>query len=60
VLHPRHKLQYFKDAGWSDEWIEQAEEIVRDEFNRKYASLDLVGDNIQPSKAKVRTIQNLI
>ena len=22
VLHPRHKLQYFKNAGWQDEWIE--------------------------------------
>lgn len=40
VLHPRHKLQYFKNAGWSAEWIETAKALVRDEFDRSYASLD--------------------
>ncbi|KAJ8584174.1 hypothetical protein M405DRAFT_684601, partial [Rhizopogon salebrosus TDB-379] len=24
VLHPRHKLEYFKHAGWKPEWIETA------------------------------------
>ncbi|KAI4293807.1 hypothetical protein K525DRAFT_174815, partial [Schizophyllum commune Loenen D] len=24
VLHPRHKLEYFKRAGWSAEWIAEA------------------------------------
>jgi hypothetical protein len=38
VLHPRHKLQYFKTAGWQDEWIQTAEGLVRDEFERSYAS----------------------
>ena len=33
VLHFCHKLQYFKNAGWEEEWIEAAEEIVRDEFD---------------------------
>jgi hypothetical protein len=37
VLHPRHKLTYFKTAGWEDEWISAAENIVRAEFNRSYA-----------------------
>lgn len=41
VLHPRHKLQYFKKAGWEEEWIEAAEEIVRDEFDRTYAFMDV-------------------
>jgi hypothetical protein len=36
VLHPRHKLSYFKTAGWDQEWIEAAENICRDEFERKY------------------------
>ena len=54
MLHPQHKLQYFKDAGWSDEWIEGAEEIVRTEFTRKYASLDINGDSDIPlNKEKV-------
>ena len=41
VLHPRHKLQYFKNAGWEEEWIEAAEEIVHDEFDRTYAFMDV-------------------
>jgi len=37
VLHPRHKLDYFKKAGWKEEWITAARQIVRDEFERSYA-----------------------
>ncbi len=35
VLHPRHKLHYFKNVKWQIEWIERAEEIVRKEFNNR-------------------------
>lgn len=41
VLHPRHKLQYFKTAGWEEAWIEAAKEIVHDEFDRTYAFMDI-------------------
>jgi hypothetical protein len=34
VLHPRHKLQYFEMAGWEQEWIDTAEEIVRKDFEQ--------------------------
>ena len=37
MLHPRHKLEYFKNAGWEDEWINTAERIVRNEYERSYA-----------------------
>ncbi|KAF8171479.1 hypothetical protein BJ912DRAFT_860531 [Pholiota molesta] len=36
VLHPRHKLDYFKRAGWDPVWIDTAQQIVRDEFERSY------------------------
>lgn len=39
VLHPRHKLQYFKDVGWEENWVNTAKDIVRTEFDRKYTSL---------------------
>lgn len=39
VLHPRHKLEYFKQAVWEDDWIEIAENLVRDEFQRSYSSI---------------------
>jgi hypothetical protein len=58
VLHPRHKLQYFKNAGWEDDWIERAEEIVRTQFDLSYGSLDMgwaTSQQVELSKAKVRT-----
>ena len=36
VLHPKHKLKYFEQAGWENEWVEKAEELVRTEFERSY------------------------
>lgn len=42
VLHPSHKLAYFAQAGWDDEWRATAEEIVRTEFERAYADLEVV------------------
>ena len=37
VLHPSHKLNYFKTAGWEEEWVQTAEDIVRTEFEQAYA-----------------------
>ncbi|KAL1937246.1 hypothetical protein VTO73DRAFT_13915 [Trametes versicolor] len=37
ILHPAHKLEYFRDNNWSQGWMETAEGIVRDEFACKYA-----------------------
>jgi hypothetical protein len=37
VLHPQHKLKYFKCAGWEPQWIVAARDIIRTEFNRSYA-----------------------
>ena len=36
VLHPQHKSDYFRRAGWSSDWIDTAESLVRDEFERSY------------------------
>jgi len=41
VLHPRHKLHYFKKAGWEEGWIETAQDIVRAEFDQTYAFMDV-------------------
>jgi hypothetical protein len=40
VLHPRHKLAYFKKARWEHEWVETAESLVREVFNtyKEFAS----------------------
>ena len=38
VLHPAHKLKYFSKQDWDKEWIDTAEEIVREEFKRNNAA----------------------
>ncbi|TFY74003.1 hypothetical protein EWM64_g10009 [Hericium alpestre] len=44
VLHPRHKLTYFKNVKWEQEWIDTARDVVRDEFECSYASREVEGD----------------
>jgi len=44
VLHPRHKLSYFKAARWEEDWIHTAEKLVRDTFDGSYLSADDVSD----------------
>ncbi|KIK01571.1 hypothetical protein K443DRAFT_98386 [Laccaria amethystina LaAM-08-1] len=39
VLDPKRKLNYFRSAGWEEDWIEMAHEIVEEEFNRGYAGM---------------------
>ena len=39
VLHPRHKLSYFRKAGWEEKWIEDAEKLVRRVFKKRYDSI---------------------
>ena len=36
VLHPRHKLEYFKKANWQENWINVARTIVWDEYEHTY------------------------
>jgi len=51
VLHPQHKLEYFKKNGWHDSWIKVAYDIVCKEFDRSYASMELAleGDDAEVS-----------
>ncbi|KAG1852961.1 hypothetical protein C8R48DRAFT_564865, partial [Suillus tomentosus] len=37
VLHPCHKLTYFRRAKWEDTWIETAETLVQETFERSYS-----------------------
>ncbi|KAJ6561196.1 hypothetical protein DFH09DRAFT_921392 [Mycena vulgaris] len=39
ILRPKHKLAYFRKAGWEDAWIRSAEQLLRAEFLRSYAQL---------------------
>ena len=50
VLHPHHKLQYFKNAGWTQEWIDTAQGIVETQFKHAYASRDVEEDDTPDKK----------
>ncbi|KAE9402040.1 hypothetical protein BT96DRAFT_817004, partial [Gymnopus androsaceus JB14] len=36
ILHPSFKLEYFRKAGWSDEWIAEAVTVTREHWERRY------------------------
>lgn len=45
VLHPRHKLEYFRKNNWDELSIEAARNIVQDVFDETYRELDIDGGN---------------
>ncbi|KIM65712.1 hypothetical protein SCLCIDRAFT_22590 [Scleroderma citrinum Foug A] len=53
VLHPWHKLVYFRSVGWEPDWINMAHELVRNTFDSSYAACtappteDLVSDQLK-------------
>jgi hypothetical protein len=36
VLHPHHKLEYFKAQNWEPDWIKTAQTLVREEYDKTY------------------------
>ena len=45
VLHPRYKLQYFKDAGWPRTWIQNARLMLLHEYDLRYKSQTTVAED---------------
>ncbi|KAK2461380.1 hypothetical protein APHAL10511_006604 [Amanita phalloides] len=45
ILHPRHKLTYFCNTKWEPRWIETAEHLVQEEFEKYLANLE--ADDVQ-------------
>jgi hypothetical protein len=56
VLHPKHKLKYFKKQGWDEAWITMAEEIVREEFQKHYAAYAIVQKKVSPSESSKKKV----
>jgi hypothetical protein len=55
VLHPHHKLEYFKSAGWEDDWIATARNIVCLEYECSYVSCSVP----QPNKITEESEENV-
>jgi len=54
VLHPCHKLEYFRKNNWDKPSIKAAHNIVQDKFNKSYRKLDVEGGNgTSPTDANV-------
>ena len=51
VLYLRMKLKYFRQHKWLDEWIEQAENMVREEYIGSYEK-----KNGEPADLKAKSV----
>ncbi|KAG9310634.1 hypothetical protein JVU11DRAFT_9206 [Chiua virens] len=40
VLHPQHKLNYFRLAKWKEDWIQTAEKLVCELYKSTYAMVE--------------------
>ena len=61
VLHPRHKLTYFKNAGWEADWIKTAESIVHKTFKQSYEKAETkpdVDETVPAAKEKPKNMFN--
>jgi len=58
VLHPSYKLEYFKNADWSDDWIEDAADTIKEQYTSVYADLDI--EDLASSQAVVVSHSDLM
>jgi hypothetical protein len=49
VLHPGLKLEYFRGQEWEQEWIDEAENLTREEYIEKYENVNVVEDAEEPA-----------
>ncbi|KIK20944.1 hypothetical protein PISMIDRAFT_46313, partial [Pisolithus microcarpus 441] len=49
VLHPHHKLEYFRQAKWEADWIKTVGELIRRNYDSSYVSCDIHEDVGSPS-----------
>ena len=61
VIHPQRKLEYFRELGWLDSWVDEANKMVQDTYLDKYHDRhDLLnGKDSSPKKQKTKTSKSL-
>ena len=55
VLHPGMKLEYFRQHKWEDDWVDEAENLVREEYIGRY-ELMKEGDDVPVTNEKLSDI----
>ena len=48
ILHPGMKLEYLRQHKWEDDWIEEAENLVREEYIGTYESKETASATAKP------------
>ena len=41
MLNPAYKLQYFRKAGWPEDWIEEARRLLTEKWDTKYKRVEV-------------------
>ncbi|KIK14984.1 hypothetical protein PISMIDRAFT_16866 [Pisolithus microcarpus 441] len=41
VLHPHHKLEYFRHVKWEADWIKTASDLVHNTYETSYATCEV-------------------
>ncbi|KAF6741083.1 hypothetical protein DFP72DRAFT_835320 [Ephemerocybe angulata] len=64
ILHPRHKLQYFRNRKWEEDWIVAAQALIREEYDENYAPIPVAAEfaevqRVTQAKPEVRTAPHL-
>jgi len=54
VLHPGMKLEYFRQHKWQDDWIEEAENLVREEYISSYELKETASTATKPVSLLVK------
>ncbi|KIM56219.1 hypothetical protein SCLCIDRAFT_37143, partial [Scleroderma citrinum Foug A] len=57
VLHPHHKLEYFRHANWEAKWIGDAHQLVCNTYNFSYATRH-IPDCSEESAPKMDTCED--
>ena len=59
MLHPQLKLKYFQQRHWAQDWIDTAEAIVREEFE-KYDTRPTLGPVLVCSNILLMLLTHLV
>ena len=65
VLHPRHKLAYFRKVKWLKRWIKAAETLMHDEFEYSCASsyhnidIEMIDNTLDKQEESANVFDNL-
>ena len=56
VLHPGLKLEYFRQHEWDEEWIDMAENLVREEYAVNYQNKEVISGSSSNEELQVSEI----